>query len=121
MRPYAFVLAVQNLAVSTAYFQDVLGFKIDWADGDEWRLLARGETRFMLGHCPAMPPARDIGDHSYIAYVSVDDVDALHTEFAARGAMILQPPADKAWGIREMLLATPDGHRMMLGQTITPR
>jgi hypothetical protein len=28
----------------------------------------------------------EIGDHSYFAYITVDDVDALHREFDAKGA-----------------------------------
>ncbi|WER50575.1 hypothetical protein CupriaWKF_34265 [Cupriavidus sp. WKF15] len=48
----------------------------------------------------------------------MDDIDALHAEPASRGAIIVQPPADKPWGMREMALATPDGHRMMVGQEL---
>jgi uncharacterized glyoxalase superfamily protein PhnB len=47
-----------------------------------------------------------------------DDVDALHAEFVRRGAIIQQPPVDRPWGMREMAVATPDGHRMMIGQKI---
>ncbi len=72
----------------------------------------------MLGRCPdAIKPA-DLGDHSYFAYLMVDDVDALHAEFMDREAIILHPPTDKPWGQREMAIATPDGHRMMIAQPI---
>jgi catechol 2,3-dioxygenase-like lactoylglutathione lyase family enzyme len=115
---YAFVLAVPDLARSAAWFEDVLGFGLDWRDGDNWRTLSRGGVRVMMGHCPdALPPSR-LGDHSYFAYVDVDDIDALHTEIAAKGALILAAPADKPWGRREMAIATPDGHRLMFGQPI---
>jgi uncharacterized glyoxalase superfamily protein PhnB len=46
------------------------------------------------------------------------DVDALHAEFLQRGAIILHLPTNQPWGKREMAIATPDGHRMMIGQTI---
>jgi uncharacterized glyoxalase superfamily protein PhnB len=58
----------------------------------------------------------DLGDHSYFAYLTVDDVDALHAEFVGRGAIILHAASDKPWGQREMAVATPDGHRMMFAQ-----
>jgi len=45
-------------------------------------------------------------------------VDALAAGFAARGARILAPPADKPWGWREMPVATPEGHRMMFAQRL---
>ncbi len=118
LRTYAFVLAVRDLAASAAYFQDALGFKLEWQDADDWRLLTRGGVRMMLGHCSNEKPASEIGDHSYIAYLEIDDVDALHAEIAARGAIIREPPADKPWRMREMLIATPDGHRIMVGQTL---
>jgi len=80
--------------------------------------LSRGGVRMMIGHCPdAMLPAQT-GDHSYFAYLHVDDVDALHAEFVRRGAIIQQPPVDRPWGMREMAVATPVGHRMMIGQKI---
>jgi hypothetical protein len=97
LRTYAFVLALRDLAASAAYFEDALGFVLDWKDADDWRLLSRGGVRMMLGHCPNEKPAAEI---------------------AARGAIIRQAPADKPWGLREMLIATPDGHRIMVGQTL---
>jgi catechol 2,3-dioxygenase-like lactoylglutathione lyase family enzyme len=118
LRSYAFVLAVRDLAASAAYFQDVLGFRLEWQDADDWRLLSRGGVRMMLGHCPNERLASEIGDHSYIAYLDIDDVDALHSEIAARGAIIRQAPADKPYGMREMLIATPDGHRIIVGQPL---
>ena len=118
LRPYAFVLAVPDLQRSVRYFTEVLGFGPEWGDGTNWQVLSRGEVRLMLGHCPDAIPPGETGDHSYFAYLHVDDVDALRAEIAGRGAIIRQPPADKPWGMREMAVATPDGHRMMIGQSI---
>jgi uncharacterized glyoxalase superfamily protein PhnB len=118
LKPHAYVLAVQDLAGSTRYFTDVLGFSKEWNDGDNWQALTRGGVRLMLGRCPdALPPAQ-LGDHSYFAFFATDDVDALHAEFAAKEAIIRAQPADKPWGWREMAVATPEGHRMMFAQSI---
>jgi|GEM_PF-5373364 len=43
LRPFAYVLAVQDLDRSTAYFRDVLGFREEWADARA-ELDARGES-----------------------------------------------------------------------------
>ena len=118
LRPHAYVLAVHDLAASTAYFTQVLGFSKDWNDGDNWQALIRGGVRLMLGRCPDSLPAAQLGDHSYFGFFATDDVDALHAEFAARGALILSGPADKPWGWREMAVATPEGHRMMFAQVV---
>jgi catechol 2,3-dioxygenase-like lactoylglutathione lyase family enzyme len=119
VRPYAFVLAVPDLERSVHYFCDVLGFRVDWEDATNWACLARDEARVMLGHCPDAVPPAEIGDHSYFGYLHVDDVDALHAEIASRGALIIAAPADKPWGLREMAIRTPDGHRMMFGQLLS--
>ena len=118
LRPHAYVLAVHDLRGSAAYFTDVLGFSVEWSDADNWRGLVRDEVRLMLGRCPDSLSAEELGDHSYFAFLATPDVDALHGEFAAKGALILFPPADKPWGWREMAVATPEGHRMMFAQAI---
>jgi uncharacterized glyoxalase superfamily protein PhnB len=118
---YAHVLAVPDLGRSSRYFREVLGFGMEWQDGSNWHCLARGGARVMIGHCPDATPPRETGDHSYFGYFHVDDVDGLHREIAARGAIVLVAPADKPWGMREMPVATPDGHRMMFGQKLGER
>ncbi|HEY4250505.1 MAG TPA: VOC family protein [Roseomonas sp.] len=118
LRPFAFVLAVRDLAATATYFQAALGFDLTWAEADEWRLLTRGQVRVMIGRCPEVTPAAAIGDHSYFGYLEVDDVDALHAELVRRGAIIRHPPTDQVWGMREMAIATPDGHRMMIAQPL---
>lgn len=119
LRAHAYVLAVHDLTRTTAYFVDVLGFSIDWADGDNWQTVIRGGVRLMLGRCPETIPAADLGDHRYFGFFTTDDVDALHAEFEGRGALITSSPADKPWGWREMGVATPEGHRMMFAQAIS--
>ena len=118
LSPHAYVLAVHDLAGSTAYFVDVLGFEKDWNDADNWQAVKRGEVRIMMGRCPdALAPAQ-LGDHNYFAFLATDDVDSLHAEFVSRGARILSRPKDKPWGWREMPVATPEGHRIMFAQWI---
>jgi catechol 2,3-dioxygenase-like lactoylglutathione lyase family enzyme len=63
--PWAFVLAVPDLDRSTAYFRDVLGFRVLWEDATEWRLVQRDSVRVMLGHCPNDMPPSDLGSHNW--------------------------------------------------------
>jgi predicted enzyme related to lactoylglutathione lyase len=114
-RPFAYVLAVADIDRSAAYFRDALGFAVQWSDMTDWRLVTRGSVRVMLGRCPDAMPAAQTGDHSYFGYMEVDDIDALHREFAQSGAIVLEPPTDRPHGMREMTLATPDGHRFVMG------
>jgi uncharacterized glyoxalase superfamily protein PhnB len=73
----------------------------------------------MLGSCPDAFHPRDLGDHQYFGYIEIDDIDSYHAEITARGAEMLFPPRDQSWGMREMGLRTPDGHRVMFGQSVS--
>jgi len=42
----------------------------------------------------------------------VDNVDALHAEFAAKGAPIDLEPTDQTWGNREMYVRDADGNSL---------
>ena len=112
-----FVLAVPNLQRTGDWWIDVMGFQLQM-EPDGWRFVARDGCCIMLGECPdAIPPA-DLGDHQYFAYLEFDDIDAYHEEIAARGADIMFPPTDKPWGMREMGVRTPDGHRLCCGMVL---
>ena len=109
-----YVLAVPDLARSSAFYRDVLGFEIqEMAPG--WLAYVKDSCRIMAGECPdAMPPA-DLGDHSYFGYLVVDRVDEYHQRGFAAGAKIFKSLRDERWGMREFGLRTADGHRLMIG------
>lgn len=112
------VLAVRDLARSTAYFRDVLGFVLDPVDAPGWSFLSRGAARVMLGECRDALPAAELGDHAYFAYVEVAGVDALHDQLASRGADVCSELASKPWRMREFGVRTPEGHRLMFGESL---
>lgn len=116
------ILAVRSLRIATDFYVKLLGFKRDFGDeSDGWSWLSRDNFRVGLGECPDVMPASELGDHSYVAYVTVDDVDALYGELASLGVTIRMPPETKPWGMREFALQTPDGHRMTFGSEETRR
>jgi uncharacterized glyoxalase superfamily protein PhnB len=112
------VLAVRDLTVSTRYYVDILGFQRDPIEAEGWSFLSRDAFRIMLGECPDERPAGELGNHSYFVYWNVEGVDDLYREFVAKGALVLSPPTDKPWGLREFALTTPDGHRITCGEMI---
>jgi uncharacterized glyoxalase superfamily protein PhnB len=112
------VLAVRNLAASTRFYTEVLGFCRDPIDAEGWSFLSRDGFHVMLGECRDAMPGGELGDHSYFVHLLVEGVDALHEEVAARGADVLFGPKDQPWGLREFGIRTPDGHRMVFGEGI---
>ncbi len=113
---HSYVLAVRDLARSTRYWQEVLGFRPEGIDAPGWSFLQRDGVRVMLGECPDQADAAATGDHSYFAYLNVDDVDAVAQEISSGGGTILFGPEDRPWGMRELHVVTVDGHRITFGQ-----
>ncbi|MGZ3429874.1 MAG: VOC family protein, partial [Polyangia bacterium] len=105
------VIAVESLAASAAFYHDVLGFDVLEIGDPGWRIFRNGACRIMAGECPGSLPPRDLGDHSYFAYLVVDDVDAYHARAVAHGVELVKPLRDEPWGAREFGLRTVDGHR----------
>ena len=115
-----YVLAVPDLARSGAFYRDALGFDVQDVGDPGWRMFSRDGCRILAGECPdAIPPA-ELGDHSYFAYLVVDDVDAYHNRVLSYGAPLIKALKDEPWGMREFGLRTVDGHRIMIGQDLSP-
>lgn len=112
------VLAVRDLEVSTRYYMEVLGSHRDPIAADGWSFLTRDTFRIMLGECVGERPASELANHSWFVYWNVEGVDELYREFVAKGALVSSRPTDKPWGLREFGLSTPDGHRIVCGETI---
>ncbi|CAM5553774.1 MULTISPECIES: VOC family protein [Streptomyces] len=49
-------------------------------------------------------------------WLQVADAAAAHEELKADGVEILRPPVQEPWGLIEMWIADPDGHRIVLTQ-----
>lgn len=74
-----YVLAVQDLAKSGAYYEHQLGF----TDGG-WHFLAREKFFVMLGECSDDRSAFETRNHSYFAYIDVENIDALYHEYQSK-------------------------------------
>jgi predicted enzyme related to lactoylglutathione lyase len=116
-----YVLAVPDLKRSGEFYARALGFEVREMGDPGWRLFVKDQCRIMAGECPDEMPVMDIGDHSYFAYLVVDDARAYYARVSQSGAEITKPLRDEPWGMREFGLRTVDGHRLMVGQELTPR
>ena len=112
-----FVLAVRDLAASKRFYVEKLGFAEDFSV-DGWAFLSRGGCKLRLGHCPDATPMSQAQDHSWFAYLHVRDASGLYHEYLKHSVDIWHPLADKPWGMREIAIVTPDGHRMVFGERL---
>jgi len=113
-----FVIAVPDLQRSSVFYRDVLGFSIETMGHPGWLRYRLGACTIMAGECrDAVPPA-ELGDHSYFAYLQVDDVDRYYQSIRASGVVICKPLRDEPWGVREFGVVTADGHRIMFAMAL---
>ena len=103
-------LPLDDVARGIAYYRDVLGFHINYAQHDlgvmdrdavTVLLIARTERHKGIGSC----------------YVYIRDADALHAELVAKGANVLDQPVSRPWGLRQFHVADLEGNWITFGQT----
>jgi catechol 2,3-dioxygenase-like lactoylglutathione lyase family enzyme len=115
----SFVIAVPDLKSSAEFYRDVLGFKIHTIPDPGWLFYQSGDCRIMAGECPdAIPPSK-LGDHSYFAYLQVEEIDGFYRSVVAASADVCKTIRDEPWGMREFGLVTSDGHRIMFGMPVS--
>lgn len=108
-----YVIAVPNLHRSANYYRDILGFEVLEISDPGWRVLRRDSCVIMAGECPDALAPDALGDHSYFAYLEVDDVEVLYSGLLAKGADIVKPLRVEPWRMVEFGIRTIDGHRIM--------
>lgn len=104
------ILYVKDMADSMNYYVNVLGFKQDWVwdDPPTFASVSRDHVEIFLSEGGQGQPGTWMS-------IFVQDVDALYEEYKASGAVIRQPPTNYPWGIREMNIEDPNGHRLRMG------
>jgi predicted enzyme related to lactoylglutathione lyase len=108
-----FVIAVPDLVVSSTFYRDILGFSIQSIPDPGFLFYNSGVCTIMAGFCPeALHPSK-LGDHSYFAYLQIDDIDSFYEKVRAKGAQICKTIRNESWGMREFGIVTADGHRIM--------
>jgi catechol 2,3-dioxygenase-like lactoylglutathione lyase family enzyme len=120
------ILGVANVRRSAEYWRDVLGFSLDPDDGifapvptepeGVYGIVKRGGVwvHFQVRR-GAPPPRGDRPPHERDLYLYVNRIDELHADLVARGAKIVQPPTVARYGILELVVEDPDGHRIAFG------
>ena len=112
-----FVLAVPDIRASAQFYVDALGFTIV-AEPPGWIFVKKDNCMIMLGECPDDLPPGELGSHNYFGYLRVDDATAYHLELTVKGVAGVGAISDRPWGMREFAITSPDGHRIMIGQSL---
>ena len=111
----ATIFTVHDIAASTAFYREGLGFTVSFEYGDPifYVCLCRDGVSLHLvaeNKTPRLP-----GNGAVCVFVK--DVDALYAELISRGVSVLKPPKDYAYGMREFDLLDPDGNYLTFGMS----
>ncbi|MEO8132757.1 MAG: VOC family protein [Betaproteobacteria bacterium] len=109
------MLPVDDLARTATFYQDMLGFKLDFLMDDP---PTHGSvTRCSVGiQFTTAPAGYDPRSYPGWTYIFIDNVDALHAEFADKGVAITQPLGSRDHGMREFEIEDLNGYRLRFGQ-----
>jgi catechol 2,3-dioxygenase-like lactoylglutathione lyase family enzyme len=108
------IFNARNVPASIDYYVNKLGFHVewDWGSPPTFASVERDAVRIFLCEGGQGAPGTWLS-------IYVQDVDALYQEYKRRGALIRQPPTNFPWGVREMNVEDPDGHRLRMGSDAT--
>ncbi len=105
------ILYSTDIVRSLTYYVDILGFESRWEWGNPTDFGGVSKDSVEIYFC-----LNAMGHPGTWLCLLVDDVDAYHDTIKAKGAKILSPPETMDWGLREMVVEDPDGHKIRFGQ-----
>jgi catechol 2,3-dioxygenase-like lactoylglutathione lyase family enzyme len=104
-----------------AYYEAKLGFQClgTWLDPPVYAIVAR-DQQVIHFRCAAPPTANPskYEDELLDAYVFVEDADALHAEYAARGVEFARGLDNTPWHTREFVVKDRDGRLLAFGANL---
>jgi catechol 2,3-dioxygenase-like lactoylglutathione lyase family enzyme len=117
---------VDDVQASADWYRDKLGFAYPRLWGEPpygFTMVSRAGVTLMLGAVGApgfIQPNRTAGQDSdaWDAYLWIDDADALHAEFLAKGVAIARPPCDQPYGCRDFEIHDCNGYRLCFGHNL---
>lgn len=107
------ILYSTDVKRSLKYYTEVLAFDDSWEWGEPTDFGGIVRDGVEIFFC-----LNDQGHPGTWVTIIVDDVDAYYQIIKPKGALIMAPPDNKPWNMREMLVKDPDGHILRFGHRI---
>jgi uncharacterized glyoxalase superfamily protein PhnB len=106
------IVSVDDVTAALDYYQTALGFERDWIWGEPATLagLYRDRVELQLAQRGKLGPPGT----SHV-YLRGSGVDALFEELSRAGVEILEPIADRPYGLRDFAILDPSGNRLDFG------
>jgi uncharacterized glyoxalase superfamily protein PhnB len=115
-------LVYDDVGKAVDWLCDAFGFTEMWRAGNHRARIRFGNGILVVADAdPAngrKSPAPGEAAHTHSTMVQVEDADAHHDHARQRGARIISPPTDYAFGERQYTAADPAGHLWTFTQPI---
>jgi uncharacterized glyoxalase superfamily protein PhnB len=105
-------IPVRDIGAAAAYYQNHLGFTLDWG-GEDLGLagISKGSCRMFLANREYRKEYGNVGTTlTWLNLASKEDVDALYRAWDASNARLISAPESKPWGLHEFTAADLDGN-----------
>jgi catechol 2,3-dioxygenase-like lactoylglutathione lyase family enzyme len=112
---------VDDVVATANFYRDKLGFQYDrfWGDPPAFCMVWRRGVVIMLSqHEPKGVMRPNSRFDAWDAYVWVDDADALHAEFVAKGVTIARGLCDQEYSCRDFDVEDLNGYRICFGHDV---
>jgi uncharacterized glyoxalase superfamily protein PhnB len=106
-------IPVRKLDRALGFYQDILGFTVDWVYEERFASVSSGNARLFL--------EKRWGDEGVQCDLYVEDADAAYAELRSRNAPLVGKPEDKPWGTREFGIEDPDGNSLRVHSLLRAR
>ena len=103
------ILNVASVPASVCYYIDVLGFELDWAEGEPPTMASVSRDGHAIMLCEG-----DQGQVGTWVWIGVHEIEPLWEQYRARGARFRQGPTHYRWAY-EMRVEDLDGHVLRFG------
>lgn len=104
-----------------AYYKDKLGFEClgTWQEPPVYAIVARDQhaIHFRCAEPPIANPDK-YPDELLDAYINIEDVDSLYTEYADQGVEFTRELGNTPWNTREFVVKDCDGRLLAFGMNL---
>lgn len=118
------LIAVQDMAVSRRFYEDLLGQKVKFDFGQDvafegdFSLHLRSHFQTLLGDAARNPVPSSGRKHEGELFFETDEVEVVYQKLSAARVEFIHEVLEQPWGQRVMRLYDPDGFIVEIGETM---
>lgn len=107
-------IPVTDIVRALGFYHDVLGFDVTFTNGDPvcFAIINQGAAQLHL----SVQPDQAGSAH---AHLMVDELDEIHEALKQASIPIRQRPMVQPWGLRDLVVADPDGNTFEIAEPIS--